>query len=280
VALLFQEDFDAPAARDAAAPEPAAAEPAPSPEPTWADVEAARGEGRLDGLREAAARDSARAAAALSAVAGSLAEMRADAVRLADETAVAVAKMLMASLAAALPEVCRRHGPTEVAALVRMVMPALRYEPAVRVLANSEVVPLLQHEIAQLTEEFEGSVTVEASPKMAVGDVEVRWLNAKAFRNTDTICAELIEILENPPMPPDTGGEPPWFGAEGGPWRRAQAQRAEEAAAAEAQREAEAAHAARAGPAAEPHHVSETRDASATQHIPDTTAEREVAHVE
>ncbi|MBS0558622.1 MAG: hypothetical protein JSR21_01060 [Proteobacteria bacterium] len=269
-ALLFQEDFDAPAREQAAAPPP----PAPPPVPTWEDVEAARAEGRRDGLREAATRDAARAADALSAVAGNLAAMREEAAVIADDAALAFAKMMMEVFAAALPELCKRHGPAETEALVRMVLPALRYEPSVRVLAHASAVPLLQREVARLTEDFEGAVTVEASEKMAVGDVEVRWRDGKAFRKTETICAQLIAILENPPDPPDTRGEPPWFAAEQGPWRLSQAKREAEVA-----REAEAARKAEAARGAQTAREAETCAAEARR-ATDTTAEREVENVE
>ena len=210
--LSLVEDFDR--------PEPEPQEPPPQPPdippPTWADVEAARAQGRLDGrqegrqegLQEAAISNAALASSALATIAVELAAARETLAADADRAADDLAATLMAALAAALPDLCAAHGEREAMAVARMLLPALTHEPEVLVRVHPSIAPAMQRDIDRLAEEFVGRVTLQPSAAMLPGDVQFRWHDGKAMRDTRALCAQIAAALvPEPPAPaPDGGG--------------------------------------------------------------------------
>jgi flagellar assembly protein FliH len=188
---LFAEDFDLPAAE----PGPAAIEPVFSS----GDLAAAREEGWRDGhaagLREAAMTD---AAASREAIAQIAAQLRADAeagMALAEQEAVAVAQLLLDTLAATFPALTERYGDAEVRAIVRTVLPALTREPAITVRAHPETTVAIAQEIEALDPELQAHVQTVASEDMAPGDVRIAWRNGSAVRDAAALWQQVAEVL-------------------------------------------------------------------------------------
>ena len=124
---LFGEDFDLPDA----APEPEVIEPVFSASEVADARETAWREGNAAGLSEATHHDIAATRRAVEAIAASVAaECQAAAVR-AEQTAEAIAGLLLDSLAATFPALCARYGDAEVRAVLRAVLPALTREEAI-----------------------------------------------------------------------------------------------------------------------------------------------------
>src|SRR5215472_6378042 len=144
---LFEEDFDRPEA-DAAEPE------APEPVFSAADLAAARTaawrEGNAAGLAETAANDDAATRRAVESIAAQFAAAGEAAVAHAEQSADAIARLLLDSLAAAFPMLCACYGEAEVQAIVRSVLPALTQEPSVTVRANPLTAPAIMREIGRL----------------------------------------------------------------------------------------------------------------------------------
>src|SRR5205823_2274291 len=126
---LFGEDFDLPEV----APEPEVIEPVFSATELITERDAAWRKGHAAGLAEAAASDAAAARRAIEAVASQLADACDKAATHAEQSADAVARLLLDSLAAAFPVFCACYGEAEVQAIVRSVLPALTQEPVITV---------------------------------------------------------------------------------------------------------------------------------------------------
>lgn len=168
---------------DFAAPPPSAPAvmaPAPPP-PDPALLEAARAEGEAEGhargLAEGVAIGRAEQAAAQEAeVARSLARIAAaldhaaEAGRLAaEQSAEALAALLLGTLDAALPWLAERHGPEMIARLAREMLPGLAIRPEARLL----VAPALRDAVAASLPA--GAMEVESDPAMAPGDARIVW---------------------------------------------------------------------------------------------------------
>ena len=80
--------------------------------------------------QEAAESDAAATRQAIAAIAEQLAAERDAAAIRADQSAEAIARLLLDSLAAAFPALCARYGDAEVRAVVRIVLPATAQEQA------------------------------------------------------------------------------------------------------------------------------------------------------
>jgi flagellar biosynthesis/type III secretory pathway protein FliH len=190
--ILFAEDFDL-------------ADPEPAPEPeiiapvfTAADLEQARAagwqEGRDAALAELAAEAERGAQEAAGAIAAQIEAARHELRRMAEESAEAIARLLLESFAAAFPAVCAAYGEKEITALLRAVLPALSQEPMVTVRACSSVLQAAAREIERLDPDFAERVRLvpAATPP---GDVRISWHAGKAVRDTATLWSEIADIL-------------------------------------------------------------------------------------
>jgi hypothetical protein len=130
--VLFDNDFDLPEV----VPEPEVIEPLFSAAEVAAAREAARRDGHAAGLQEAASSDATAVRQALEAIASQFKDERDAAARRADQSAEAIARLLLDSLAATFPVLCARHGEAEVRAIARAVLPALTLEPMIAVRVN------------------------------------------------------------------------------------------------------------------------------------------------
>ena len=192
--VLFSEDFDL-APGIGAAPEPEVIEPTFSP----AELEAARAEAFQAGNDAAAARaasaDHALIRQALTAIATHLATARNDLLHHADETAAAIARLLLGSLAAVLPELSVRHGEAELQAVIRAVLPGLFKEPAVTVRINPRHAAAAAREIETADPELAARLHIVPTDTIPPGDVRIAWRNGAASRDAAALWAQVTEAL-------------------------------------------------------------------------------------
>jgi len=146
VGALFAEDFDLPETT----PEPEVVDPVFSHGELAAAREAAWRDGYAAGLQKAAESDAAATRQAMTAIAEQFAAERNAAAIRADQSAEAIARLLIDSLAVAFPDLCAQYGNAEVRAVVRVVLPGLRQEQAITVRAHPRTATALAHEIARL----------------------------------------------------------------------------------------------------------------------------------
>jgi flagellar biosynthesis/type III secretory pathway protein FliH len=189
--LLFDEDFDLPP-------------PAPEPEviqPTFtaAELTAAREEAARDSrdLALAESDGSARAAtnSALAEIATQLAAGRADAASIAEQSAEAIARLLLGCFATAFPVLCARHGAGELAAVLRELLPALHRESRIVVRINPQLVPAMTEEIKSLDPDLAAHVRLVPAAAMASGDARITWENGVATRDAASLWTQIENIL-------------------------------------------------------------------------------------
>ena len=193
--MLFIEDFDAPAAVAEPAPEPEVIEP----HFTASDVAAARddawSEGRQAGVAEANAGHAALLARSIAQVAATLGGMRGELLIHAERTGDALARALMASMAALLPEFCGDQGEAEVRAVLRALLPGLMREPAITVRVHPRLSDAVRAELARLDAIAGPDVSVVPTDALPPGDVRVDWENGTARRDTEAVWRDVRAIV-------------------------------------------------------------------------------------
>ena len=189
--VLFAEDFDMPEA----VPEPEVIEPVFSAGELAAAREAAWRDGREAGLREAAESDQAANRQATEAITERFkAEWEAVAVHV-EESAEAIAQLLLESLAVAFPALCARYGDAEVRSIARTVLPALAQEPAITVRAHPSTVAALAAETARLDPDITARIQTIECDEMPPGDVRIAWRNGVATRDAAALWQQVAAVL-------------------------------------------------------------------------------------
>ncbi len=192
--IVFFEDFD----RGDAPPAPP--DPATDAGASQADLIDARRAGFAEGCRHAAEDDAAQRAdavgRALAGITASLVGADAAARQAVDERAAAVARLLLAALAALVPTLCARYGVAEAAALARAVQPALRHEPAVSVRVNPHTSAALQSALDTLDPDLRERLRFIETDAVAEGDVRVEWQHGAAVRDAAALWRSAAAVLE------------------------------------------------------------------------------------
>ncbi len=188
------DDFDAGPAPGEVAPRPSAATPLPAG-PTEADVAAARVAGREEGLRERACDAATQSARALQDIAHALARDAVTASTVADRAAAALAHVVARAVVAAFPSLEARFGPTEVAALVRVVLPGLAREPAVLVRLAAASFDAVDAELAGLPPSDRARIELVVDPALGDADVRLSWRDGGAARDGMAIRAAVLAAL-------------------------------------------------------------------------------------
>jgi len=165
---------------------------------TPADLAQAREAGRSAGYRQGRADATAETQAALhrslACIAQRLDDATAAASQVADESAHAVAGLLLDTLAAGFPTLRAAHGEAEVRRFVRDVLPALRRHPRVSVRVHSSLVNTVLAEISAL--KLHGTPpTVEADEAVAEGDATILWEDGSAVRDTQAAWDAVLAVL-------------------------------------------------------------------------------------
>lgn len=191
---LFDEDFDRPP-RVEAPPEPEII----APTFTLAEYEASREEAWRAG--QAAERDAIRQAEetatrdALNAIAAQLDDARGETTRIAEESAEALARLLLDTLGALFPVLCARFGAAEAEGLVRAILPALRQEPRATVRLAPTLVRRITDTIERADPDLLPRVDIVADETLPPGDLRVTWRNGEARRDAVLLWTEIGDIL-------------------------------------------------------------------------------------
>jgi hypothetical protein len=189
--LLFDEDFDLPPRSD----EPEVIEPVFSAAELNAAREEAARNGRDAALAEIDASEHAAARRALTAIATELGAVRAEADAHAEQSADAIAGLLLRCFATAFPALSKRHGPGETAAVVRAILPAMRREPNIAVRVSPHLVTAMTEELQSLDADLASRVRVIPTDALDLGDVRVSWEHGGAIRDTNLLWIQIENIL-------------------------------------------------------------------------------------
>ena len=157
--------------------------------------EAAWREGNAAGLREAAASEAAATRRAIESVAAQFAEVHDAAAAHAEQSADAIARLLLDSLAAAFPVLCACYGEAEVQAIARSVLPALTQEQVVTVRTNPLTARSLLREIGRLDPDFAARVQIIECDAMTPGDVKISWRNGAVVRDATALWEQVAAVL-------------------------------------------------------------------------------------
>jgi hypothetical protein len=188
---LFAEDFDT----TEAAPEPEVIDPVFSASELSAARELAWRDGHDAGQQEAAASDAAATHRAMAAITEQLAAEREAAVVRTEQSAEAIARLLLDSLAASFPALCAHYGDAEVCAVIRAVLPALTQETAITVRAHPHTAAALAGEIARLDPDLVAHVQTVECDAMPPGDVRIAWHNGTATRDAAALWRQVAAVL-------------------------------------------------------------------------------------
>jgi flagellar biosynthesis/type III secretory pathway protein FliH len=191
IGVLFDDDFDMPDV----APEPEAAEPAFSAADLANAREAAWELGHAAGLEEASASDAATTRRAIESMAAQFADARDVAAALAEQSADAIARLLLDSLAVIVPVLCARYADAEVQAMVRAILPALTQEQAIKVRAHPRTAPAILHEIGRLDPDLAARIQITECEGTPPGDVRIAWRNGATARDAAALWNEVAAIL-------------------------------------------------------------------------------------
>jgi len=192
VGILYAEDFDDPQL-------PPLPEPAPPP-PSFAlaELEAAQRLAGADAVCAARAEWEQSAlydrTQSLIAIAAALADARHEASLLADTVADGVARTMLSMLAGVLPNLCARHGGSEVRVLLRHLLPTLAQQPRIAVRVSSDVMDGVQKDLALLDEDMAASVVLTAAALLP-GDARVTWTDGALVRDQAAIRTAISDAL-------------------------------------------------------------------------------------
>ena len=194
--VLFAEDFDVPEL----IPELEVIEPGEA-EPTFsiAEMTEVRGtawrEGHTAGVQTAVADSVAAVHETVVAIATQLAAEREVAAARAEESATAIARLLLDSLNTIFPSLCARYGEAEARSVIRIVLPALTQEPTITVRSHPRTSHAVAEEVSRLDPELLARVQMIACEEMAPGDVRVTWHNGAATRDAAGLWEQVLQIL-------------------------------------------------------------------------------------
>jgi hypothetical protein len=195
-AVLFAEDFDAPdAVPELEVIEPEVIEPAFSIADLTEVRDTAWREGQAAGVQAAVADSVAAVHETAVAIATQLAAEREVAAARAEESATAIARLLLDSLNATFPTLCARYGEAEARSLLHIVLPALTQEAEIIVRCNPRTSHALAEEVARLNPELSACVQTIVCEEMAPGDVRVSWHNGAATRNAAALWEKVLRVL-------------------------------------------------------------------------------------
>ncbi len=151
---------------------------------------AARDEGLRLGRAERADLMAGQAAALAASLDAALARAGSDAAEIAEASAEAIGRAVIAMAAAALPATFARLGAAEARRVAEAVLPALRAEPAVTIAAAPEAITLLDRLPAART----GRVRLEPT-EGGPGDIAIVWQGGGASRDSAAALAGTRAVL-------------------------------------------------------------------------------------
>ena len=188
---LFAEDFDLPETT----PEPEVIDPMFSACELVAAREAARRDGYADGLQKAAENDTAATRRAMAAIAEQLAAERDVAVIRADQSAEAIARLLLDSLAAAFPRSARNTAMPRCAPLCGSCCRDCgrnRRSPCVRTRAQLRQWRRRSRDWIRISPRM---FRLSRARRCRPGDVRIAWRSGSAKRDAAELWREVASVL-------------------------------------------------------------------------------------
>jgi flagellar biosynthesis/type III secretory pathway protein FliH len=189
--LLFDEDFDLPTKP----PDPEVIEPLFTAAELLAAREEAAQESRDRAIAEAEATAHIATGRALAEIARQVTAAREEIAAIAEQSAEAIARLLLGCFATALPALSAYHGAGEVAAVLQKILPALHREPKITVRINPDLVSAMTEELQSLDHDLAARVQLIAADAMAIGDVRVSWEHGAAIRCAASLWSQIESVL-------------------------------------------------------------------------------------
>ncbi len=189
--LLFDEDFDEPSQPS----DPEVIEPVFSAAEVRQAREEAAQESRDIATAEADASMQAACGLALTEIARQIAETRAEAALLAEQSAEGIARLLLDCFAAAFPALSARHGPGEVLSVVRTILPSLHREPKITIRISPHILDVVTAELRALDPDLAASVRIVPTDAVARGDARIAWESGAAARDTAALWGQIESLL-------------------------------------------------------------------------------------
>jgi flagellar biosynthesis/type III secretory pathway protein FliH len=168
-----------------------------------AELAAARQEGfeagHTAGVAAAASSQAAyRAAAevhALEVISAAMKDGSQRAAGVADNAAAALAKAVVASMHAVMPDLIQRTSLKETGAMLGYLLPGLSREPAVRIEVPHEIAGYISATLASLAPEHHEKIDVIGKDNMGSGEARVHWVSGHARRQPAQIWQTVMEAL-------------------------------------------------------------------------------------
>ena len=183
------------------APPPRRSEEPPELVPyfTEQELEVARQDGHEAGFAEgrAASLEAHEAAVgqALAAIAIAVTDGQAAAEVVAEQAAEGVARLLLRSLSTMLPALCAQHGPIEVAAVMRCILPKLKAEPRIVIQVHPDAVDGTRTRLADFAPDLVERIALTGTSSIDEGDVRIGWQDGEAVRDGASLWREIADVL-------------------------------------------------------------------------------------
>jgi flagellar biosynthesis/type III secretory pathway protein FliH len=190
--MLFEEDFDLMDAPVVVAAEEEMSDPVAE---ATAAREAAYAQGLADGARQAAAVRADHAGRLTRLLEAGLQGGDEAIAEIAEITANGIALMMVQCLSSVVPDLCARHGGTEVAALARAILPGLRDEPRVDIALNPHDLAGVAAEIAALPTRQQERIALAPSDAVVAGNVQITWRDGHAGRDAQAVWEKACDVL-------------------------------------------------------------------------------------
>lgn len=189
--ILYAEDFDE-------LPLPPAPPAPQAPGITQAELDGAIAMARAEAVHDARMdwqRGALQAQAdALMAIAQALTNAEEDARAMAESVAEGLARTILSITVGLLPAACARHGPNELRAVLRRLLPTLAQQPRVVVRLSPAVLEDVRADLTQLDEDLAAAVILTPAT-LAPGDARVTWTDGALIRDTAAMRAAVTAAL-------------------------------------------------------------------------------------
>jgi flagellar assembly protein FliH len=193
--FLFPENFDDSASTIVIA------EPPPPTEPTFTATELAEAQaagfdaGQRAGRAEMEASLHARSVESLAKIAQLLDSAAESAACAAEESATALAHLLLAAVGSGFPALRARYGESELRHMIAAILPMLAREPRVTVRVHPALANAVASEFAALQGPAGEALTVMADASLPLGDATILWADGQAVRDSEAARRAMTEVL-------------------------------------------------------------------------------------
>jgi hypothetical protein len=210
--VLFEEDF-APPRTARRAPESPPEPPVVAPSYSESELEDARRAAFRDGKEagRTAARAEAEAAgqAALVAISRQFEQVAKTADAAIAEATDGAVRLVLGTLAALHPSLCRALADADIAAMIATLLPQLGAEPKLSLRVCPPLVAKLEPQLQALADAagFQGEITLRPDPAIAPDGATLSWSAGAALRDPASLRAALLDALAPlglSPLTPET----------------------------------------------------------------------------